>query len=143
MHLTKHAPYSTRILPLTLQNSETFKPLTNKTCSHFPHWLFTGLELAVFRAVNGEVYALDAFCPHLGANLGVGGKVRGTCLECPFHSWRFNGADGKCTDIPGAKKSECLHCCSNRFLNITCRLFIVLPGHCALVLAYAVLQIAV
>lgn len=28
---------------------------------------------------------LDAFCPHLGANMGEGGKVDENRLECPFH----------------------------------------------------------
>ena len=59
----------------------------------------------MFRDVNGDVHAIDAFCPHLGTNMAIAGKVRGTCLECPFHAWRFNGPDGKCTHIPGAKKS--------------------------------------
>ena len=59
----------------------------------------------MFRDANGDVHALDAFCPHLGANLAAG-KVKGTCLECPFHAWRFNGENGKCTNIPGAKKSK-------------------------------------
>lgn len=68
--------------------------------------LFSELELAVFRDTHGHVHALDAFCPHLGANLAVGGKVRGSCLECPFHAWKWNGEDGKCVDIPGAKKSK-------------------------------------
>lgn len=67
---------------------------------------FSGLELAVFRDAYGEVHALDAYCPHLGANLAVGGKVKGKCLECPFHAWRFNGEDGRCTHIPNARKSK-------------------------------------
>ena len=44
---------------------------------------------------------LDAYCPHLGANLGVSGRVKGDCIECPFHAWQFQGADGKCAKIPG------------------------------------------
>ncbi|XP_041368086.1 cholesterol 7-desaturase nvd-like [Gigantopelta aegis] len=59
-----------------------------------------GLHLAVFRDENGNVHALDAYCPHLGANLAVGGKVTGSCLSCPFHGWRFRGEDGKCVHIP-------------------------------------------
>jgi cholesterol 7-desaturase len=43
---------------------------------------------------------LSAYCPHLGANLGVGGKVCGESIECPFHGWRF-GNDGRCTKVPG------------------------------------------
>ncbi len=34
-----------------------------------------GHELVVFRGNSGEVHVMDAFCPHLGANLGVGGKI--------------------------------------------------------------------
>jgi len=56
-------------------------------------------ELVVFRGEDGKAHILDAFCPHMGANLGVGGKVRGNCLECPFHKWQFKG-DGQCNSIP-------------------------------------------
>ncbi|XP_064616986.1 cholesterol 7-desaturase nvd-like [Liolophura sinensis] len=59
-----------------------------------------GLNLAVFRDDNGEAHAIDAYCPHMGANLAAGGRVVGDCLECPFHGWQFRGADGKCTKIP-------------------------------------------
>jgi len=64
-----------------------------------------GENLAVFRSTNnGEVHCTDAYCPHLGANLAVGGVVKGDCLECPFHGWQFSGTDGTCTHIPYAKK---------------------------------------
>ena len=63
-----------------------------------------GMQLAVFRGEDGQVYALDAYCPHLGANLGCGGRVLGNCLECPFHGWSFSGNDGKCVRIPYADK---------------------------------------
>ncbi|XP_023816724.1 cholesterol 7-desaturase-like isoform X2 [Oryzias latipes] len=63
-----------------------------------------GQQLAVFRGEDGKAYVLDAYCPHLGANLAVGGQVSGNCLECPFHGWQFNGGDGKCVKIPYSKK---------------------------------------
>lgn len=44
----------------------------------------------------------DAYCPHLGAHLGIGGKVHKDCIECPFHSWSFEGCTGKLTNIPYA-----------------------------------------
>ncbi|XP_042148702.1 cholesterol 7-desaturase nvd [Ixodes scapularis] len=47
---------------------------------------------------------MDAYCPHLGANLGVMGRVVGDCIECPFHGWRFRGEDGVCTHVPYASK---------------------------------------
>ena len=58
-----------------------------------------GQDLVVFRGEDGIAHVLDAMCPHLGANLGVGGKVVGNEIECPFHAWRFGG-DGVCTHIP-------------------------------------------
>ncbi|MCY3568608.1 MAG: Rieske 2Fe-2S domain-containing protein [Chloroflexi bacterium] len=47
---------------------------------------------------SGEIRLMDAFCPHLGANLGRG-QVRGDCIECPFHLWQFSG-DGRVSHIP-------------------------------------------
>ncbi len=35
----------------------------------------SGQQLAVFRSHSGQVYVLDAYCPHLGANLACGGRV--------------------------------------------------------------------
>lgn len=57
-------------------------------------------QLVVFRTEKGRVCILDAYCPHLGANLGVGGIVKGECIKCPFHGWEFNGETGQCTAIP-------------------------------------------
>lgn len=63
-----------------------------------------GENFVVFRSSkNGKIFVLDAFCPHMGANLGVGGIVRGNCIECPFHQWKFSGQDGKLVDIPYSK----------------------------------------
>ncbi|KAJ3095791.1 hypothetical protein HDU97_006492 [Phlyctochytrium planicorne] len=60
-----------------------------------------GRNFAVFRGEDGNVGVIDAMCPHLGANVAVGGKVVGNSVECPFHGWRFDRT-GKCTDIPYA-----------------------------------------
>jgi phenylpropionate dioxygenase-like ring-hydroxylating dioxygenase large terminal subunit len=61
-------------------------------------------QLVAFRGEDGVARVLHAFCPHLGAHLGHGGKVRGIELECPFHAWRFAG-DGRCTHAPFAKRT--------------------------------------
>ncbi|CAK1553251.1 unnamed protein product [Leptosia nina] len=58
-----------------------------------------GLNLCIYRGEDGVARIVDAYCPHLGANIGVGGTVRGNCIECPFHNWQF-GDDGICTHIP-------------------------------------------
>lgn len=58
-----------------------------------------GENFVVFRTEEGIV-CMDAYCTHMGANLGVGGLVKGNCIECPFHQWKFSGKDGSLVDIP-------------------------------------------
>ncbi|CAG2114343.1 unnamed protein product, partial [Medioppia subpectinata] len=71
-----------------------------------------GQQLVAFRGGSGAVHVLSAYCPHLGANLGVGGHVvtesesGDDCIQCPFHGWRFNGRDGQCKRIPNLNDSE-------------------------------------
>jgi phenylpropionate dioxygenase-like ring-hydroxylating dioxygenase large terminal subunit len=62
-----------------------------------------GEELVAYRDDDGEAHVLDAYCPHLGAHLGHGGRVEGQDLVCPFHAWRW-GPDGRCAEIPYAKR---------------------------------------
>jgi nitrite reductase/ring-hydroxylating ferredoxin subunit len=62
-----------------------------------------GQELIVFRGEDGRAAVLDAFCPHLGADLSVGGRVIGNNVACPFHQWQFAG-DGRCVKIPYCEK---------------------------------------
>jgi nitrite reductase/ring-hydroxylating ferredoxin subunit len=52
-------------------------------------------RLVVYRGEDGRVRALDAFCPHMGADLG-NGSVVGDQIQCYFHQWRFNER-GACT----------------------------------------------
>lgn len=56
-------------------------------------------EFALYRTRSGQAVLQDAFCPHLGAHLGVEGRVVGESIRCPFHGWRF-GKEGKCEEIP-------------------------------------------
>ena len=58
-------------------------------------------DLVIFRARNGSVGVLDAYCPHLGAHLGFG-RVEGDRIICPFHHWEFDVA-GVCQKIPHTK----------------------------------------
>ena len=64
---------------------------------------YFGQDLVLYRGMSGAAHVVDAHCPHLGAHLGVGGKVEGDCLECPFHGWQFDGT-GTCTKVPYARK---------------------------------------
>lgn len=64
---------------------------------------YFGEKLVAFRGESGAVHVLDAYCAHMGADLGAGGKVVGESIECPFHAWRYCGT-GECVEIPYAKK---------------------------------------
>jgi nitrite reductase/ring-hydroxylating ferredoxin subunit len=56
-------------------------------------------DLVVWRAVDGAPHVMDAYCPHLGAHLGYGGRVEGCNLVCPYHWWEFDGA-GENVSVP-------------------------------------------
>lgn len=64
---------------------------------------YFGEDLVAFRGEDGRARVLEAWCAHMGANLGVGGKVVGCAIQCPFHGWRF-GDGGACVHIPYAQK---------------------------------------
>ena len=67
-----------------------------------------GLSLVLFRANDGtnKIGLFDKYCPHLGANLAVGGTVDGDCLKCPFHGWSFSAEGGQCVSIQYADKAD-------------------------------------
>ncbi|AMV23808.1 3-phenylpropionate/cinnamic acid dioxygenase ferredoxin subunit [Gemmata sp. SH-PL17] len=58
-------------------------------------------DVAVFN-VNGSFFAVDDFCPHMGASLS-GGFVEDGCVTCPWHFWRFRLSDGAWADNPKQK----------------------------------------
>ena len=60
---------------------------------------YFGTELVMWRGGDGALRAVDPFCPHMGAHLGVNSDVAGNDLRCPYHHWRFNG-DGGVAKIP-------------------------------------------
>lgn len=55
-------------------------------------------RIVFFRGQSGKVYALDAFCPHMGVDLGLG-QVVGENLQCHFHHWQYDRR-GRCVHIP-------------------------------------------
>ena len=58
-----------------------------------------GRALVVWRSEDADdVFAMAAFCPHLGANLGLGRVCRDR-IECRFHGWQFTG-DGRAASVP-------------------------------------------
>ncbi len=59
-------------------------------------------RIVLFRGQDGKARALDAFCPHMGADLG-NGRVCGNEIECYFHQWRFD-ENGCHTQARGVQK---------------------------------------
>ena len=53
-----------------------------------------GRKIVFFRGNDYRVRALDARCPHLGSDLGLG-TVEHNAIRCAFHGWTFDG-DGVC-----------------------------------------------
>ncbi len=63
-----------------------------------PRYYF-GRHLVLWRDEEGQAHLQDAYCPHLGAHLAYGGKVKACAIQCPFHGWLFDG-EGRNTEIP-------------------------------------------
>ncbi|MGI0128725.1 MAG: Rieske (2Fe-2S) protein [Thermoplasmata archaeon] len=57
--------------------------------------------VAVFRA-GGQLYALEARCPHVGGPLDQG-KLEGTRVTCPWHGSTFDIRDGSLVRGPAMK----------------------------------------
>ena len=57
--------------------------------------------VAVF-FVDGQYFAIDDLCPHMGASLSAGHVENGT-VTCPWHAWRFKVTDGTWCDNPRIK----------------------------------------
>ncbi|MFM7272296.1 MAG: Rieske 2Fe-2S domain-containing protein, partial [Gammaproteobacteria bacterium] len=66
--------------------------------------LVCGRRLALFRDSGGTARAIDATCPHRGADLALG-KVEGDSISCPFHGISFDGC-GRCTRVPSQSADD-------------------------------------
>src|SRR5690606_29975668 len=60
-----------------------------------------GRMVAIFLK-DGVYYAMDDFCPHMGASL-AGGSFEDDIVTCPWHAWRFCVKDGTWCDNPRLK----------------------------------------
>jgi phenylpropionate dioxygenase-like ring-hydroxylating dioxygenase large terminal subunit len=58
-----------------------------------------GEALAVFLTESGAPAVVSDRCAHRGASLSMG-EVVGESVQCPYHGWEWDGADGVCTRIP-------------------------------------------
>ncbi len=59
-------------------------------------------EIIVYRTASGTPVAQHRYCAHMGSDLSKG-KVRGECIQCPFHAWEFN-REGACVKVPGTEE---------------------------------------
>jgi nitrite reductase (NADH) small subunit/3-phenylpropionate/trans-cinnamate dioxygenase ferredoxin subunit len=60
-----------------------------------------GKLIAVFHQ-QGQFYALDDVCPHMGASLAAG-EVKDGIVTCSWHAWRFRLSDGTWMNSPKVK----------------------------------------
>jgi phenylpropionate dioxygenase-like ring-hydroxylating dioxygenase large terminal subunit len=107
----KRVPFGVPNGWFAVAQSDDLKPGETKNAHYF------GRDLVIWREHGtGTPHVVDAYCPHMGAHLGVGvgspeshepgpGIVTGGCLQCPFHAWRFDGT-GRCVDIPYAETTR-------------------------------------
>jgi len=51
-------------------------------------------EIALYK-LNGEIFALDNECPHMGGPLGEG-TIENGVVTCPWHMWQFHINTGEC-----------------------------------------------
>jgi phenylpropionate dioxygenase-like ring-hydroxylating dioxygenase large terminal subunit len=59
-------------------------------------------DLVLFRDGAGVPRALLDRCCHRGYKLSLG-QVRDGVIECGFHGWCFDGASGKCAQVPSLR----------------------------------------
>jgi nitrite reductase/ring-hydroxylating ferredoxin subunit len=60
---------------------------------------YFGQDIVIYRGADGSLTALDAYCKHMGAHLGVGGTVCENRIVCPYHGWEWD-SDGRNSAIP-------------------------------------------
>ncbi len=68
------------------------KPLGRQVC---------GEKIVFFRGPDGQVAAVEDFCPHRGAPLSLG-FMRDGHLVCGYHGLTIGG-DGRCASMPGLR----------------------------------------
>jgi len=54
--------------------------------------------------VDGQFYAVNAVCPHMGGPL-ASGRIEGCVIACPWHGWTFDVRTGL-PDHPGGHSTS-------------------------------------
>ncbi|WP_310619837.1 nitrite reductase small subunit NirD [Flexibacterium corallicola] len=53
-----------------------------------------GEKIALFKTMEGNIYALEDSCPHKGGPLSEG-MVHDGCVTCPLHNWVISLENGE------------------------------------------------
>ena len=75
--------------PMALSEELNEKPLRSVALGH---------NFALFRDGGGIARCLADTCVHRGGSLSTG-KLKGDCIQCPYHGWQYDG-HGQCQHIP-------------------------------------------
>lgn len=59
-----------------------------------------GFQIALFLH-EGQVFAMDNYCPHAGGNMAAGSVDEEGCAVCPWHGWSFHLHNGELRGAPG------------------------------------------
>ena len=65
-------------------------------------------DVVLYRTESGVANMVDAYCPHLGGNIGAGGCVIGESVQCPWHGWEWD-LEGRNAKIPFTDKVHRRH----------------------------------
>lgn len=80
---------------MTVEDLEVYlAPLSYIPVGEGRNFEVAGERLAVFHTRSGQVFAVQAACPHKSGPL-ADGLVGGTTVVCPLHAWKFDLATGE------------------------------------------------
>ena len=60
---------------------------------------YAGEPVVLYRNRDGRLFALEDRCAHRQVPLSMG-VVDGDTLKCGYHGWAYDGASGRCVDVP-------------------------------------------
>jgi nitrite reductase/ring-hydroxylating ferredoxin subunit len=62
--------------------------------------------VVMWRDAGGVVRALEDRCPHRRAPLSLGCILKTGMIQCGYHGWTYDGANGRLVDIPNLKGEQ-------------------------------------
>lgn len=62
--------------------------------------------VVLWRDAGGVVRALEDRCPHRRAPLSLGCVLGNGMIQCGYHGWTYDGANGRLVDIPNLKGEQ-------------------------------------